>query len=255
MENKNSNRRLPFLHVGSSLVTIKSHSDEAFLHLNPFIMKTPIRAVLVLFLGLTAIMLMPTYSWAATLTAPEPPKRGHQVILERLAATLESEELSGIDTIDVSLRYPHQAYSGRLDDLAAGRLLDAAKPTAWRYLITSPHSTAVAEATLVETGAGSGLRCSYIEVGPRASGSLQAIRAAETHLPLGASTYEVRFLQVPAVNLAAIWLKSDKGDVIIPVGRAPGDLILDVPYSELEILNAMRPIAQSIIEFERRNAR
>src|SRR5262245_15298775 len=44
---------------------------------------------------------------------------------------------------------PHPVYVATLDDLAAGKLLDAAKQTGWRYLLAH-NDEVVAEAELTE---------------------------------------------------------------------------------------------------------
>ena len=55
--------------------------------------------------------------------------------------------------------------------------------------------------------------------------------------------YELRLLKVPAVYLVALWLHRGGEDILIPMGDPPGSLKANRPYSEADVIAALRDIA------------
>src|SRR5271157_1264528 len=91
------------------------------------------------------------------LHAPEPPRQ----VVETVQSTFRAMIEKGSVRLPVlrnppgtlALAQPHQIFSLGLADLVAGRGLEAAKPTGWRYLVQSGEN-ALASAETAVTPAG-----------------------------------------------------------------------------------------------------
>jgi hypothetical protein len=150
---------------------------------------------------------------------------------------------------------PHPVYVATLDDLAAGKLLAAAKQTGWRYLLVQ-HDAAVAEA---EIGAGrAGARGAKagkllflgLTHSPFTAATIEALKAAERMPKVAKADYELRLLKVPAVYLIALWLHGGDADLLIPMGDPPGGLKKNNAYSEAGIIRALRGDVERTRQFQ-----
>jgi len=150
---------------------------------------------------------------------------------------------------------PHPVFIATLDDLAAGKLLGAARQTSWRYLLVQ-RDMAVGEAELgvARRGArgakGKELEFLGLTHGPFAGATIEALTAAEALPQVAKADYELRLLKVPAVYLVAIWLHGGKEDILIPMGDPPGGLKNNKPYSEAEVIGALREVVLRAKQFQ-----
>lgn len=150
---------------------------------------------------------------------------------------------------------PHPVYVATLDDLAAGKLLDAAKQTGWRYLLVQ-HDTAVAEAEVGtrRTGArgakGGKLEFLGLTHSPFTGATIEALTAAERMPKVAKADYELRLLKVPAVYLIALWLHGRDADILVPMGDPPGGLKKNRAYSEASVIRALRSTVERTRQFQ-----
>ena len=155
----------------------------------------------------------------------------------------------------VSHSEPHPVYVATLEDLAAGKLLDAAKQTGWRYLLVQ-NDTAVAEAEVGAGHAGArGARSGKLEFlglthGPFTGATIEALTAAERMPKVAKADYELRLLKVPAVYLAALWLHGGNADIVIPMGDPPGGLKKNRAYTEAGVIRALRGVVEQTRQFQ-----
>ncbi|HEX8678768.1 MAG TPA: hypothetical protein VF683_02320 [Chthoniobacterales bacterium] len=150
---------------------------------------------------------------------------------------------------DLTHTDPHPVFVVGLNDLVEGRLLSAAVQTGWRYLLVQ-DGVATAEAELVpkrgrgaKEARGTDMQLAALTSGPFAEATIDAFRAAERLRPLQKENYEARFLKIPAVYFAALWLHGASKDILLPMVDPPGDLKANRPYSEAEVLDALRETA------------
>jgi hypothetical protein len=153
---------------------------------------------------------------------------------------------------------PHPVYVSTLDDLAAGKLLGAAKQTGWRYLLVhSDAAVAEAELSAGRHGAkgakgtkGKALEFAGLTHGPFTGATVDALHAAERLPQVEKADYELRLLKVPAVYLVALWLHGRDEDILIPMGNPPAGLKKNKPYSEAGVIRALREVAARTKEFQ-----
>ena len=154
---------------------------------------------------------------------------------------------------------PHPVYYVPLDALAEGKLLDAATQTSWRYLLIQDDA-AIGEAELSAEGKGAGkarskrasakpLTLLGVSHGPFTDATVEALHAAERLPKVAAADYELRLLKIPAVYLAALWLHGTGDDILIPMGNPPGGLRKNRPYSEKQVIKALKPIVEQTRQF------
>jgi hypothetical protein len=159
---------------------------------------------------------------------------------------------------EVAHSEPHPVYVATLDDLAAGKLLAAAKQTGWRYLLV--HSdAAVGEAELSAGRRGAkgakGAKSKDLEFlglthGPFTAATIDALHAAERLPQVEKSDYELRLLKVPAVYLVALWLHGKEDDLLVPMGDPPAGLKRNKPYSEAGVIRALRDVVARTKAFQ-----
>ena len=126
--------------------------------------------------------------------------------------------------------------------------------TTWRYLLVQDHN-AVAEAELSvrrrgARGAGAkALDLVALTQGPFTGATVEALAAAKELPQVARADYELRLLKAPAVYFVALWLHGTKDDILIPMGDPPGGLQKNRPYSEGEIIQALRDICEHTKRF------
>jgi hypothetical protein len=145
---------------------------------------------------------------------------------------------------------PHRTYVVGLDDLLQGRLLEAARPVAWRYLLIRGEE-AIGEVELSRTSESEEFSAA-LHQGPFANAFLVALRAAERLPQVRKTQYELRYLKSAAVYLAALWLHGETSDLLIPLGPAPAKLAANKVYTESKMLSSLRATAQQAQRFSQR---
>jgi hypothetical protein len=153
----------------------------------------------------------------------------------------------------------HPVYFVPLNALAQGKLLDAATQTAWRYLLVQDNA-AVAEAELSVPRRGAKtaktaktarpVEFASLTHGPFAAATVDALSAAEQLPQVERDDYEMRLIKIPAVYFVALWLHGAKQDILVPMGDPPGGLERNKPYSEAQIIEALRGSAEQALRFD-----
>lgn len=142
------------------------------------------------------------------------------------------------------LSYP--VYTLGLDSVAAGARIGKAKLAAWRHEFSSGE-----EVVAAEVSAGRQPRFNGINVHSRFRSVSEELRsAAETSKGLADQSYQPRLLQISALGVRALWLKSQppsRADVVIPLAPTPPGLTANRHYSPAEFIEALRPAAEALL--------
>jgi hypothetical protein len=149
----------------------------------------------------------------------------------------------------------HPVYFVPLDALAEGKLLQAAKQTSWRYLLVQDNAP-IAEAELAAASRGKkGAKSRSLDFvslthEPFAGATVDALGAAERLPQVAREDYELRLLKIPAVYFVALWLHGSKDDILMPMGDPPGGLKANEPYTEAQVIKALRGSVEQARRFD-----
>ena len=142
------------------------------------------------------------------------------------------------------LSYP--VYALGLADVASGAGLRKAKLAAWRHEFTSEGEVVAAEVSASRRPQFSGL-----SVNSRFRSVQHELRsAAEAAGDFAGRSYAPRLLQISALYIRALWLKSksrSQADVVIPLAPAPRELTANRHYSPAEFVAALKSAAETIL--------
>jgi hypothetical protein len=141
----------------------------------------------------------------------------------------------------LELTQPHQVFTLGLADLAAGRGLDAAKPSGWRYLVQEGDN-ALAAADTVATGPGNGYVFSTFNEGRFVTSTAEAIQAAQAIPEVSQGDFELRLLHVPGLHVMALWLHDITGnanDLLVPLEPSPVDTPTGQPVPAAVLLQEL----------------
>jgi len=170
------------------------------------------------------------------LQVAKPPLAARKAVLSMLGrmVAMDADHVAALRAASpgsVAISTPHRLAVLGLDRIRAGMSLrSAAHKKGWRFLVHN-GSKVVATANS-SVSAGGKHAFAHITDGPFVAGTEQAIRRAESLPVVKKGRFEPIWLQVPAINVVALWLKNlDKGaDLIMPVRPAPKELR---PYQPL----------------------
>ena len=190
------------------------------------------------------------------------PRRGAAVLAANVTELMRAKQTpygmkAAVQPEELQHSEPHPVYVATLDDLAAGKLLAAAKQTGWRYLLAQ-NDEIVAEAELTEgrhaAKAAKGakredLAFAGLTHGPFTGATVDGLHAAERLPQVEKADYELRLLKVPAVYLVALWLHGADEDLLVPLGPPPAGLKKNKAYTEAAVLRALRPTVAQAKEF------
>jgi len=193
------------------------------------------------------------------VTFPSPPSDGSAALQRGLEAIRTGRQLDprgGAAALAVSpnasAMRPYPVYELGLDDLAAGRGIDAARPVAWRYLLVS-NGRARQAAEIVPDRGGGGSQFGALTTG-FVAGEEEALRLAEQLPEIKQGTYEIRALRVPALYVMALWLKDVQGDddrfIVMPPAFPPVQALH--AYATRDLLGVLHPMAKQKAPLERR---
>jgi hypothetical protein len=144
-----------------------------------------------------------------------------------------------------SLSYP--VYVLGLVDVASEAGLGRAKLSAWRHEFVSGSEVVAAEVT-----AGRRPQFSGLNVNSRFRSVQQEVRsAAEAGGDFAGRSYEPRLLQVSALGVRALWLKSkarSHADIVIPLAPTRAELTVNRHYSPAEFIAALKSVADAILK-------
>ena len=183
------------------------------------------------------------------LQFPSPPGDGLAALQQGLQAVHAAQQAAppGVAALAVaphsSAMRPRPVYELGLNDLAAGKGLEAAREVSWRYLLVSNNQVRQA-AEIIPGPAGGGSRFGALTTG-YVAGEEEALRLVDQLPEVQQRTYEIRGLRVPALYVMALWLKDLGGDqdrfVVLPPAFPPVQPLR--PYSTSDFLSLLHPMA------------
>jgi hypothetical protein len=137
-------------------------------------------------------------------------------------------------------------YNLGLSDIGKSRDIGAAVHTGWRYAIRQNKEIVANGETIIDPQGRHHFAAT--NEGPLVEGTTRAIEAAEAEGVVKKGKYEVRFLQVPALYVTALWLvdKSGKADLAIPVEPTPPPLVANKLMPFADLLAILQEKAKSI---------
>ena len=142
------------------------------------------------------------------------------------------------------LSYP--VYALGLADVASGAGVRKAKLSAWRHEFTSGGEVVVAEVS-----AGRRPQFSGLNVNSSFRSVQHELRsAAEAGGDFADRSYQPRLLQISALGVRALWLKSKSrshADVMIPLAPTRRELTTNRHYSPAEFIAALKSVAEAIL--------
>ena len=174
---------------------------------------------------------------------PTAPEKGMKILTDSLSSLFLDKQvvqhfLKDTNLKDLHVTEPHQVYTVELEEIINKRLLSAAQPAAWRYLlIDNSKKTAVLEADLVENDDGE-IQFNGLYQSPFSYSTVKALESAENLTAVRNNDFEIRFLKVPAVYFAALWLHNDSQNIIIPL-KESREKRSQTDFSESEIIEAL----------------
>jgi hypothetical protein len=129
----------------------------------------------------------------------------------------------------LELTDPHQVFTLGLAELVAGKGLEAATPSGWRYLVREDHNV-LASAEAVRGAKGEDYAFASFNEGGFVAATAHAIQAAHVLPVVSQGAFELRLLNVPGLYVMALWLHQPNGtgDLLIPLAPSP----VDVPTGE-----------------------
>ena len=156
-----------------------------------------------------------------TISKQKGPEDGMMVLEETLldldaASVFRPKE--GGRPIEFRVMEPLPVYVLGLTDAANGSIQSGAKHTGWRYLLDSPSETdAIVDLDVERNGrAGAATSFNRISEGEQVGRFVKALRLAGKAFEKAVQTYEARALDVPSLNLSAIWLEANGESIFIP---------------------------------------
>jgi hypothetical protein len=153
------------------------------------------------------------------------------------------------EPVEVAHADPHRVYTVDLYDLAKSRLLKAAKEVAWSYPVFV-NSEPIGELEMASENRAD-LKVRAFHKTPFTQAIVLALSNAEKSASTAHADYEMRFLKIPAVYFAALWLHAPKDDLLVPLREPPGRLESNHEYREEEIISALQPAAEQALRFEK----
>ncbi|HTS61031.1 MAG TPA: hypothetical protein VMH28_03350 [Candidatus Acidoferrales bacterium] len=166
------------------------------------------------------------------LIAPEPPPQVAETVQSTFRAAVEPRSVK-IPALrraagPLTLTEPHQIFSLGLNDLAAGRALEGAKPTGWRYLVRDTENVLASAETAIREG-GAEHVFSAFNASAAVASTVRALQTARGLPEVRGGSFEQRLLRIPALYFTALWMHSTQGgeDLLVPLEPSP-----DVPIGQ-----------------------
>lgn len=181
------------------------------------------------------------------LHLPPPPPGGLELVRSALAGLLPtpspaaralSSSAAEATSPGLAVAAPHLVYFVGLDDVTQGRLITAARPTSWRYvLLNGDDVRGAAQLIIGDDGEVAGF--SHVERGPFVQSTVVAVALAEQIEAARGGDYELRLLSVPSLYLVALWMHGMNDDLLLPLAPAPGSVETEGVYTEEQIFSAL----------------
>ena len=177
-----------------------------------------------------------------------PPERASEILSEGLESLLSTpnsslrtwHEAGDPHVTQLDAASPHLVYFVGLNDLVEGRILSAAQPTSWRYILLDQQNVHAAAEVAIDA-AGEVVGFSHLDRGPFVESTIAGIDFAEKFEASLGVDYELRLLTAPSVYFVGHWLHGPD-DLIVPLAPAPGALEPEHAYTEDETIVALREL-------------
>ena len=185
-----------------------------------------------------------------TIIFPRVPAVDEEALARRLAKIAVSPlsgatgQLAGVAVEALSYTAPQQIWFSTLDALLANRLLVDARAQTWRYLLCE-GDRGMGEIEIGPSSADAGRFFVAVHEGGAAQSTIDALAFAKSLPEAAAQDLEARFLRVPALNFAALWLHGAAQDLLIPVVGHADILPPGHAYTETQVTAALRGRAQT----------
>lgn len=170
-------------------------------------------------------------------------------VIARLAAdsAFRTPNLRRVKPDAIALSTPHRVAFLALDRIRRGHgVRAAARVRSWRFLVHGgDRPIAAAEAVMTETG---DYRFGGLNEGPFVEGTAEAIRRAEQLDAIGRGRFEPLLLIIPALRVAALWLKErgDGADVFLAMQPSIPKLAPYEPMTQERFLGALQDVAEQV---------
>ena len=177
------------------------------------------------------------------LLAPEPPHQAAEAVQSTFRAFAENRTFRSPALRSAAgplrLTEPQEVFTLGLADLVAGRGLEAARPTGWRYLVQEGDNV-LAAAETVTTG-GQHVFSAFNE-GRLVASSAEAIRMARALPEVSRGRFELRLLRVPGLYLTALWIHEAQGggDLLVPLAPSQVEAPAGQPIPAARLLEELR---------------
>jgi hypothetical protein len=151
---------------------------------------------------------------------------------------------------DLQASQAYRVYTVGLNDLVQGDPFAAAGESHWRHLLLRGQE-AVGEADVSSAAAGGGERVIAFHSGPRARGTLEGLRTADSLADVQAADYELRLLEAPGIYFVGLWLhRNGADDLIIPIEPDRSGLEPYRDYSPSQISEALQARAREVRQLQ-----
>jgi hypothetical protein len=141
---------------------------------------------------------------------------------------------------------PHRVYVASVEDALKREMLKNARPAGWRYFVLRGETT-VATAQVSEDK-DERISFSNINFGALAESTARAIEVAQELADVKKRDYNLAVLEVPALYLAVLWLKSTGSNILVPLEPSPRGVEANRPYTQQELDSAVFVLAQQRME-------
>ena len=155
------------------------------------------------------------------------------------APATEHAGISFVSDEGINVHLPHPVYNLGLADIVAGKGLAAATLVSWRYLLTDGETTAMAEVAQASPDAAPAFAA--LNRGPFVASLVESVNSAQSNTTLQSGNYEIATLNIPALYVVALWLKSATpgGGTVLPLAPAPAFLTAGQHYTEAAFTDAL----------------
>ena len=151
----------------------------------------------------------------------------------------------------VAERHPHQVFFIGLDEIAAGKELEAAASTGWRYVVSLSEGDL--HSVEVHYDAASNQH-SFAEInrGPFPKATIDLLESQEALAQIGEGDFVFSMIRIPALYVLAAWFK-DEGQnthILIPLAPTHHSLEAGKAYTPEQFFSLLKPEAESLLEFD-----
>ncbi len=189
------------------------------------------------------------------LLVPDPPKASLAALRESLGALAERGSFSAgglreARAEQIGATTPHQVFNLTLEDARAGKSIERARSSGWRYLLSVDDRVVASAET--ESRKGARHAFSHVNSGPFVAGTVEALAVAERVADEQEGELELRLIHVPALYLMSVWLhpSGDGDSVFVPIAPAPSGFEPNRVYTSEEFASRLAEVAKAQPELD-----